>query len=174
MARAFFMTTKRCGFSRWEEHDIELAELLWGDAEVTRYICASGSFSPEDISNRLKKEIENDANYNIQYWTVFALDSEELIGCCGLRPRSEGTYELGFHLRPKFWRQGYAVEAARAVIDYAFSLLNADSLFAGHNPKNTASARVLGNLGFEYIGDEFYEPTGLYHPSYELKKREIE
>jgi len=93
---------------------------------------------------------------------------------CGLRPRSEGTYELGFHLRPKFWRQGYAVEAARAVIDYAFSLLNADSLFAGHNPKNTASARVLGNLGFEYIGGEFYEPTGLYHPSYELKKREIE
>lgn len=93
---------------------------------------------------------------------------------CGLRPRSEGTYELGFHLRPKFWRQGYAVEAARAVIDHAFSTLHADGLFAGHNPKNTVSAKVLSIVGFEYIGDEFYEPTGLYHPSYELKKREIE
>lgn len=45
MAREFFMTTKRCGFSRWEADDIKLAKLLWGDAEVTRYICASGSFS---------------------------------------------------------------------------------------------------------------------------------
>lgn len=29
---------------------------------------------------------------------------------------------------------------------------------------------LLGNLGFTYIGDKFYEPTGLYHPSYEMQK----
>jgi len=46
--------------------------------------------------------------------------------------------------------------------------LDTESLFAGHNPNNTASQKVLSKLGFKYIGDEFYKPTGLYHPSYQL------
>ena len=83
----------------------------------------------------------------------------------------KNEYEIGFHLRPQFWGKGYAVEAASAAIDYAFSVLHADALFAGHNPNNAASAKVLRKLGFRYIGDEFYEPTGLYHPSYELKRK---
>ena len=143
--------------------------LLWGDPEVTKFICASGRFTAEDIAARLEKEIGNGAAYGVQYWPIFALASDELIGCCGLRPYKEGIYEIGFHLRPGFWRQGYAVEAAQAVIHHAFSVLKAEGLFAGHNPHNTASAGVLSKLGFKYTGDEFYAPTGLYHPSYELK-----
>lgn len=63
----------------------------------------------------------------------------------------------------------YGSEAIAAVIKYAFTILGAEKLFAGHNPKNTASRQLLNRLGFAYIGDEFYAPTGLYHPSYELK-----
>ena len=84
----------------------------------------------------------------------------------GLRGR---VYELGFHLRPKFWGQGYAAEAAAAAIQYAFDTLGAEGLFAGHNPRNTASKRVLERIGFRYVRDEYYEPTVLYHPSYELR-----
>lgn len=166
LERDFFLTTDRIGFSEWTESDRELAKLLWGDPEVTRFICATGKFSENEIAERLKKEIENNREYHVQYWPVFKRDSNELIGCCGLRPYSEKKYELGFHLRPKFWGQGYAVEAAEAVIEYAFSVLKAEGLFAGHNPHNTASSKVLMKLGFTYIGDQFYEPTGLYHPSY--------
>lgn len=168
MARDFFLKTNRIGFSEWKQDDISLAELLWGDANVTQFICASGQFSANDIANRLQKEIDYNAEYHVQYWPIFELNTNELVGCCGLRPYNESKYEIGFHLRPKFWRQGYAVEAANAVIDYAFNVLRAEGLFAGHNPNNVASKKVLAKLGFSYIGDEFYEPTGLYHPSYEL------
>ena len=169
MTRTFHITTKRIGFSKWTSDDHLLAEQLWGDPEVTRYICASGIFSKEDIEARLAKEIENDLAHGMQYWPIFELASGELIGCCGLRPYNENIYEIGFHLRPKFWRQGFAVEAANAVIEHAFTKLHAEGLFAGHNPNNIASKHVLGKLGFQYIRDEFYAPTGLYHPSYELK-----
>lgn len=172
MEREFFLTTKRIGFSEWREDDIPLAELLWGEPAVTRFLCAGGVFSAEDIAERLKKEIDNNSKYQLQYWPIFEIASSELIGCCGLRPYEKGKYEIGFHLRPKFWRQGYAVEAANAVIEYAFAVLKAEGLFAGHNPQNTASAKVLRKLGFRYIGDKFYEPTGLYHPSYELDPNE--
>ena len=169
MTRAFHITTKRIGFSKWSPDDLSLAKQLWGNPNVTKYICASGIFSQEDIEARLAKEMENDRTYGMQYWPIFELASGELIGCCGLRPYNETMYEIGFHLRPDFWRQGYAVEAATAAINYAFTELRADGLFAGHNPKNIASKHVLGKLGFQYIRDEFYAPTGLYHPSYELK-----
>lgn len=168
MGRNFFLTTERIGFSEWKEDDIKLAVLLWGEPAVTRFICASGKFSENDIVSRLQKEIDINIRFHVQYWPIFEIASNELIGCCGLKPYEGREYELGFHLRSKFWRQGYAVEAATAVIGYAFTVLKAERLFAGHNPKNTASKNVLSKLGFHYIGDEFYEPTGLYHPSYEL------
>lgn len=170
MDRTFFMKTDRIGFSRWSAQDEPLARLLWGNPQVTRYICASGAFSEADIAGRLAQEIANDEQAQIQYWPIFEIASGGFIGCCGLRPRRGNEYEIGFHLRPEFWGRGYAAEAARAVIRYAFDELEAEKLFAGHNPRNAASRKVLGKLGFDYIGDEFYAPTGLYHPSYELRR----
>lgn len=170
MKKIYFLKTDRIGFARWAEADLSLAQSLWGEAAVTRYICATGNFSQSDIENRLKQELANDAALGIQYWPIFELASGEFLGCCGLRPRDGRQYELGFHLRPQFWGQGYAVEAATAVIRYAFDVLGADSLFAGHNPQNVNSAKVLKKLGFTCIGEEFYAPTGLNHPSYLLKR----
>lgn len=169
MKREYFLKTARIGFSNWKKTDMHLAEVLWGDPNVTKYICARGQFEQHEISERLDKEIQNEQVFQVQYWPIFTLTSGELIGCCGLRPRSSNTYEIGFHLRPKFWGRGYATEAAQAVVQYAFSVLKAEWLFAGHNPQNAASSKVLYKLGFQYVGDEFYAPTGLYHPSYQLK-----
>ena len=169
--RDCFMTTERLGFSRWTDGDAALAKLLWGDADVTRLICASGVFTPGEIGARLKLEIANGEKYGVQYWPVFFLSSGDLAGCCGLRPR-EGdgrVFELGFHLRPAYWRQGIGFEAASRVIRYAFEVLGADALAAGHNPRNEGSRALLKKLGFEHTHDEFYAPTGLMHPTYRLE-----
>lgn len=172
LPKSYFLKSERIGFSHWQASDTELAEILWGDPAVTKLICVSGVFTKADILKRLDAEIHNGSVYCVQYWPIFSLATNELIGCCGLRPHGEMEYELGFHLRPKFWGQGYAEEAANAVMEYAFTVLGAEALFAGHNPKNIGSKKLLAKLGFSYTGDEYYEPTGLYHPSYELKKEQ--
>lgn len=171
--REYFMKTKRTGFSKWNAADLDLAVQLWGEKEVTRFICAAGTFSNQDIRNRLETELHNDEEFHIQYWPVFELSADKLIGCCGIRPfKSEShSYEIGFHLRKKYWGMGYASEAAKAVIDYSFAVLRADKLYAGHHPQNMASEKLLKKLGFQYIGKNYYTPTGLYHPSYELINR---
>lgn len=168
--REFFMKTKRISFSKWNDSDLNLATQLWGDKEVTRFICATGIFTKQDIRHRLETEIDNDKLFHIQYWPIFELSTEELIGCCGIRPFDSEvrSYEIGFHLRKKYWGMGYASEAAKAVIDYSFDDLKADKLYAGHHPQNEASKKLLIKLGFQYIGKNYYKPTGLYHPSYEL------
>lgn len=169
--KSYFMKTERIGFSVWEKNDLALATLVWGDQQVTKYICATGSFTKEDIEKRLQTEISNLVTNQIQYWPIFDLTNGELIGCCGLRPfpSEEAAYEIGFHLRKVYWGKGYATEAAKAVIQYATQPLNATKLYAGHHPKNEASKKLLVKLGFSYIGKNYYEPTGLYHPSYELR-----
>ena len=94
----------------------------------------------------------------------------EHVGACGLRPYDvqRDIFELGFHIRASKWGQGFATEAARRVIKYAFEELQLKGLFVGHNPKNTVSRHLLEKLGFHYTHDEYYEPTGLEHPSYIL------
>lgn len=144
-----------------------LPTLYGGDARVTEHISSTGIFTLEQVKERLRTEIMNQKQYGVQYWPIFD-KSFHFLGCCGLRPcnTKEKIYELGFHLKSNCWGKGYGTEAAKAAIDFAYNKLHANGLFAGHNPRNIASAKVLGKLGFRYSHDEFYPPTGLNHPSY--------
>lgn len=91
-SREYFLKTERIGFSIWNRDDIKLAELLWRNPEVTRFICASGKFKCRDISNRLNKEIYNGAEYQFQYWPIFELETNDFIGCCGLKKSKAKGY----------------------------------------------------------------------------------
>jgi ribosomal-protein-alanine N-acetyltransferase len=166
----YFLTTQRLGFRTWSEADFDLALALWGDPQVTELIDARGRLSPDQVRQRLRGEIAAQREHGLQYWPIFALADGQHVGCCGLRPYRErdDVLELGFHIRSALWGQGYATEAARAVIGYAFDVLRVAGLFAGHHPRNETSRHLLRKLGFRYTHDEFYPPTGLNHPSYFL------
>ena len=168
----FFLRTEHLYFRPWSPDDLELATGLWGDEEVTRLI--GGPFAQAQVRERLAREIASLNAYGVQYWPVFLLPGGEHLGCCGLRPYQpeRKIYEIGFHLRPPYWGRGYAAEAARAVMAYAFDKLGAAGLFAGHHPANEASRRLLGKLGFRYTHDEYYPPTGLNHPSHMITAEE--
>jgi [ribosomal protein S5]-alanine N-acetyltransferase len=172
-AARYFLRTERIGFRPWTEADLGLAMGLWGDAEVTKLI--GGPFSQEQVQSRLLLEIANMTAFGVQYWPIFLLSNDEHLGSCGLRPyrMDQGVYEVGVHIRSAYWGHGYAPEATREAIAYAFNKLGAAGLFAGHNPANDASRRLLGKLGFRYTHDEYYPPTGLQHPSYMLTADEF-
>jgi [ribosomal protein S5]-alanine N-acetyltransferase len=163
---AYFLKTERLGFRCWSKDDLSLVRGLWGDLEVTRFF--GGPFSDEEIGQRLEREISRMENYGFQYWPMFLLANNEHVGCCGLRPYrpEEEIHELGFHLRPKYWGQGLAVEAARGVMAFAFEKFGAKSLSAGHHPQNLVSKKVVEKLGFCYSHDEFFATLGMSIPYY--------
>lgn len=160
------LESNRLIFKHWKDCDISLAYQLWNNQDVVRYI----GIHETDIEPRYNLEIKQDQQYHVSYWPMFLKETDEFIGCCGLRPYKANEYELGFHLLPNYWHKGYAYEAASTVIQYAFDVLKVQRLIAGHHPENNASQCLLTKLGFQYIGNNYYEPTGLYHPSYEMKK----
>jgi len=166
----YFLQTERLGFRVWHDEDFPIALGLWGDAKVMCFIDSRGHISEADVRERLDQEIKNERDHGVQYWPVFLRNTDEHVGCCGLRPYApeKGIFEFGVHIRSSFWRRGFAAEAASAGIEYAFTVLGAKGLFAGHNPHNTISRSLLEKLGFRYTHDEYYPPTGLNHPSYML------
>ena len=167
----YFLRSARLGFRYWREQDLPMALALWGDPEVMRFIDNRGKLSDEEVTQLLGRHIGFQREHGIQYWPIFLLKGGEHVGCCGLRPydTKRHVHELGVHIRPIWWRQGLAGEAARAVIGYAFGTLGLTGLFAGHNPNNNSSRQLLQKLGFEHTHDEYYAPTGLRHPSYFLR-----
>jgi len=163
--------SKRLFITTWTKEDIADANRLWGDPKVMELIDSRGGLKPKEAEEKLNQEISRQERFGVQYWKVVLKETGMTIGCCGLRPYDveANVYEIGFHIMSEHWGKGFATEAARAVIDYAFCTLKVSKLFAGHNPQNKASRAALEKLGFKYIGDQFYAPTGLNHPSYELE-----
>ncbi len=170
MVYSFFLESNRLLFSTWDENKIDDALQLWSHPEVTHYI-TRGGMSERDITTRLNQEIDNQKRNHYQYWPLYLKSTGTFIGCCGLRPLDQDV-EIGIHLLPLYWHKGYASEALRTVIAYAFNTLNIHIIYAGHHPHNTASKQTLLSVGFESIGERYYQPTGLYHPSYKIEKRE--
>jgi ribosomal-protein-alanine N-acetyltransferase len=170
-APGYFLESPRLGFRLWSMNEFPLALRLWGAPEVTRLF--GGPFSSEQVRERLRREIETMRVHKVQYWPVFFLSDGEFAGCCGLRPYriAEHIYELGFHFLSTHWGKGLASEAGQAVISYAFDLLGAKALFAGHHPDNAASARVLAKFGFRFTHKELYAPTAQLHLSYRLERQ---
>lgn len=72
----------------------------------------------------------------------------DYIGGCGVHVRGPSVYEMGYWLARPYWGFGYATEAARAVVAYAFDVLGVAYLTAGWFSDNPASGRVLEKLGF--------------------------
>jgi [ribosomal protein S5]-alanine N-acetyltransferase len=170
--RDYFMRTERLGFSVWTEDDLDLALLLWGNHAVTRFIVSGGKMDRNDIRSRLEKEIECQSRHGFQYWPIFLHETDEFVGCCGLRPYGDEpkVLEMGVHLLEGHWKKGIATEACIAVIGRAFDDLGVDWLFAGHSPENIGSAKLLAKLGFRFLKCEYYPPTGSMHPSYRLDR----
>ena len=74
-----------------------------------------------------------------------------VVGGCGVALQ-DGAPDLGYWLGVKYWSKGYATEAARAVVDFAFTELGHDTLSAGARVTNPASRRILEKCGFQWTG----------------------
>lgn len=62
-------------------------------------------------------------------------------------PEAWPGFELAGILARRFWGHGYATEAARAALDYAFTILRKDRVISLVSPENHASIRVVERLG---------------------------
>jgi len=77
-----------------------------------------------------------------------------LIGNCGIRMRNpdSGEADIGYELDSRYWRQGYATEAAQAMLTFGFRELQLHRIWAHCIAENVASAHVLEKIGMQQEG----------------------
>jgi len=145
--------------------DAQAFERVLGNAEVMRF--GEGPQPPERVRFWLRREItDRYPAWGFGKWAVVEKTSEEVIGYCGLAQFNArvlpGEVEIGYRLARPHWGKGYATEAARAVRDYAFGVLELPRLIAVIDPENRASLRVAEKIGMTYVRQVILD--GWNHP----------
>lgn len=128
---------------------------------VTRYLtwfCHKN----EEYTRDYLKFIANRYNTGDFYdWAVVCRENNKMIGTCGFTKFDfrSNKGEIGYVLNPLYWGRGYAVEAAREVMDFGFKNLNLHRIEAKFILGNSASLTVMKKLGMTFEGyarDEQY------------------
>ncbi|HHT55621.1 MAG TPA: GNAT family N-acetyltransferase [Acholeplasma sp.] len=89
-------------------------------------------------------------------WVIELKSIKKVIGTISLTTKSyydliNDIYELGYAINHNYWQQGFASEAAKAMIDFAFKDLKVQKLICAHDESNVASRKIIEKNQFELI-----------------------
>lgn len=164
------LLTDRLTLRRWRQSDADFALDLYSRLEVQRFI----GLTPRLMADR-DEALARIAVWQAlddpprAIWAVQLRSSRQLVGSLLLKsiPASgelplqpSGETEIGWHFHPDFWGNGYATEAASAVLEHAFAA-GLDRVVAVTNPLNVASMNVCARIGMAHLGQTsaYYNAT---------------
>ncbi len=146
--KEFDLTTPRLELRPLDDTDVASLVRHWGDAQVRRYLWDDKPVTV-DMVNAIVTTSDRDfkrAGFGI--WAVRLKGEQSLIGMCGLRQvRNSEAVEILYSLRPRYWHNGFATEAAHAILRYGFERIGLEDIVASYDFANVASAGVLKRLG---------------------------
>lgn len=144
--------TERLLLDSFRPTEAALVSRLGGDPAVARYAARLPSPYPEDVARRWITATLNDFTSGLSF--VFALRRREngaLVGAAGLQPEG-GVAEVGYWLGQRYWHKGYATEAVRRLVAFAFETLGVTHVRAKVHVDNAPSMRVLERAGMRLEG----------------------
>jgi len=147
--RPFFMIkTDRLTLRAAGPDDLDDLFAIYGDPIAMRYWSTPPHPTKERTQDNLGRLIQSGQDavrrYGVPLYVVFEKE-DAVIGLGGLHKDDE----IGFILRPDYWRQGYITEAMGALIPIIFAKTNLSQLTADVDPRNIGSCKALEKLGFQ-------------------------
>jgi ribosomal-protein-alanine N-acetyltransferase len=108
----------------------------------------------EEVKTLLDKYISSYQNDNYYRWAITLKDTTECIGQIAIFLVDDKNHwcEIEYALGSTFQRKGYATEAVKAIMDFAFGEVNFHKMQVCHKEQNTASKGVIQKCGFTYEG----------------------
>lgn len=161
-----YLETQRLILRKFEETDAERLFLLDSDPEVMKYIGVPPLSDISESENVIKMIQQQYLDNGVGRLAVIEKESGLLIGWSGLKLITQeingynNIYDLGYRFIPEYWGKGYALESAKASLDFGFNDLKAETIYAHAHSENEGSNHILRKLGFEKTG-EFTEPDGI-------------
>lgn len=154
------ISTDRLNIRNWLESDIAALVQMNKDQDVMRYFLSTMSDRESfDFFNRISAHF-NKTGFGL--YVVESRESNEFLGYTGFMIADfESSFtpciEIGWRFNKRFWGKGFATEAAKACLDYGFSILNFEKVYSFTSIYNKKSEAVMKRIGMSKIG-EFSHP----------------
>jgi ribosomal-protein-alanine N-acetyltransferase len=147
--------TARLVLRPFTREDVDELRRLWIDPAMRKYLWDDEVISRETAVEVVEASLESFSKHGFGFWTLSFRDDPASIGFCGLRhfsddESSEPAVEILYGVAAKHCNQGLAREAAWAVLKYAFDETALEEIYAGADPPNRASIRVMEKMGMSF------------------------
>ena len=157
---AYVLRTARLGLRRYVAGDAAALLDVFGDEYAARFYPAMND--PLRIRKWIDWNLRNYEQHGFGLWAVERLSDGRFIGDAGLTMQTiEGVprHEIGYHIHRDDRGLGYATEAARACLDFAFEQVGAGFVCSVVHPENAASAKVAERVHFAMREFEWHSGT---------------
>jgi RimJ/RimL family protein N-acetyltransferase len=151
------LDTTRLTLRQPDEKSLETVRLWLKNPEIMHFL--GGTQNDEQVDKVLQRIQTHWDAYGFGHFLIFFKDQHDPIGLVSLKYLNEDDakneiLDLGFMIKPEFWKKGFAVEAAQALLKYAKEELGFTRVQALTYPENTAGKKTLTKLGFQLIGQK--------------------
>jgi ribosomal-protein-alanine N-acetyltransferase len=164
--------TERLILRRLDDADARDIYRMRSDRDVMRFIREPQKNLKESV-DWIRLVSSRWADERTGFCAVIERETRGFVGWCGVwRLEETGETEIGYAVAKKFWGKGFATEAARRILQYAFDELDAETVVAVARPENFGSIRVMEKIGMRFVRTgNFYKQT---LAQYAIKRRDWE
>lgn len=161
------METERLVLRKMQASDFADLCLMLRDADVMA--AYEGAFTEDEAHEWLDKQQSRYQTDGLGLLAVTLKGNGKMIGQCGLtwqKWKEQTLLEIGYLFQKAYWRQGYAIEAARACKAYAFDTLHADAVCSIIRDTNIASQNVALRNGMSCVDSYVKHYRGVDMPHF--------
>lgn len=141
----------RLSLRPYTTEDVDSLHHLWTMGEVRKHLWDDVVISREQAASVVRESTACFETHGFGQWVVLSGSEKPLVGFCGFRFFGEQReIELLYGIAPVYWGRGLATEAARAALRYGFEECGFERVYAGADPPNAASFRVMQKLRMSF------------------------
>ena len=147
---------------------------IMSDPETMQHYPAP--FDADRTRNWITWNLDNYERYGFGLWAVVLKETGEFIGDCGITLQNidgEILPEIGYHIHKKYWRRGFAKEAARAVRNWGFRNTQYDIFYSYMKYTNIGSWSTALANGMKKV-KEYPDPKNTISYAYAITREEWE
>jgi ribosomal-protein-alanine N-acetyltransferase len=145
--------------------DAEVLSTIWSDPEVTKFIPIILFRTRDEIKEFIPVTLERWEERGFGMFSVMTKKDGAMIGYCGLQfLNGSNEVEIYYGFSKEAWDNGFATEAARAVLRFGFEEVKLEHIAGVTQPENAASQKVLEKIGLERHAEnrKFYDNECAY------------
>ena len=156
------MKTDRATLSLLTESAFDEVLKMFKEPETFKYIKPFQNKTRGAYLEFLKLKIRQIESGKGYYWVIRSIYSSDFIGAINLTPiPGTGQIQIGWQIKNKFRRQGYAYETAKAALEFALAETKFRPIYAVFEKGNVASEKILKKLNFNFHETEIKDTIEL-------------